>query len=161
MNELLTAILRSDTDAVRHLLIHKPALASELTLNNELPIQVAKAKGHKEIEATFVRYTNWQESYSFAELKALLVDFISWLSEECFAASWLDKIEFELWELMNDSVAPASSVWERRGTWESVRDLQNLMNITQSWAMWDEATGSPVSVSLVQWHAIFDAEGGK
>ena len=153
MNELLVAVLNSNVERVRHLLTHEPELAQQRSPSGDWPIKVAKDKGLKKIEALFVRYANWEGTYSDGELKSLLVDLIAELSEDYYAAGWLDGIEFELWQLIHDvDRGPITlRIWTRRSDLESLNDLRQLMVLTESWAMWDDDAGTPVIVNMPQW----------
>lgn len=152
MTELVKAILNSDIEKVRIILKEDPNAGNIKTALGEFPIELAKNKGIKRIEALFIRYTNWTNTYSEKELKYLLVDLISELSEETYCASWLDKIEYEIWKIINQEADTKTiKVWSKRGDLEIVEDLNYLKDVTKSWAYWDEASGEPIPIDLADW----------
>ncbi len=86
MNPLISAILYSDVETVRELLKSSSLLVNERTESGDLPIELAKKKGLKKIEVLFVQHIDWTSCYSKDELKQLLVEFISEISEDYFTA---------------------------------------------------------------------------
>lgn len=157
MTELINAILDSDIVKVRTILKDEPEAAKIKTGLNELPIELAKKKGLKRIEVLFIRYTNWATIYSEKELKYLLVDLIAELSEDTYCAGWLDKIEFEIWEIINQEAdIKTVEVWRKRGDLETVDDLNYLKDVTNSWAWWAEDSDEPIPINLTNWQNIIN-----
>jgi len=152
MTRLIKAILDSDSETVRKLLKSSSALINQRTELGDLPIELAKKKGLKRIEVLFVKYTNWTSSYSKEELKELLVDFISELSQDYFAAGWLNGIEFDTWDLISKGIiSDAFSLVTLSEDLDTIEDLKSLSNITGTWVIWDETVGDAIPIEMDEW----------
>ena len=152
MTRLIKAILDSDSETVRKLLKSSTALINQRTELGDLPIDLAKKKGLKRIEVLFVKYTDWTSAYSKEELKELLVDFISELSQDYFAAGWLNGIEFDTWDLISKGIiSDAFSLVTLSEDLDTIEDLKSLSNITGTWAIWDEAVGDAIPIEMDDW----------
>ncbi|MDA0195468.1 MAG: hypothetical protein O2887_16770 [Bacteroidetes bacterium] len=152
MNPLIDAILHSDDTTVRNLLKSSLVLVNKRSTSRDLPIELAKKNGQKKIEVIFVRYTDWTCCYSKDELKQLLVDFISEISEDYFAAGWLNGIEFDLWRLISTGNLPEyHSVVTLDEDLDIIEGLRLLSNITNTWAIWDDTVGDAVPIELGEW----------
>ncbi|QIL78350.1 hypothetical protein [Hymenobacter sp. HDW8] len=165
MNELISAILHTHVGQVRAFVHTKPELLTQLTPNGQLPLELAKAKGHKRIETAIARAMDVKAHYSAAELQQLLVDYIADMSEEYYAAGWYDSIECELWALLmgDDLGGGLQRRWNRLIDPEELADLRFLAEHTQCWAMWNENHHNDPNaedvlvVALPDWQPMFNA----
>jgi hypothetical protein len=165
MDELISAILHTHLAQVRALVQTKPELLTQQTPNQQSPLELAKAKGHKRIETAIARAVDVHTCYSAAELQQLLVDYIAEMSEEYYAAGWLDSIECELWALLvgDDMGGDLQQSWTRRIDSEELADLRFLAEHTQRWAMWndnqhnDPDADEVIVVELPDWQPIYNA----
>ena len=137
IDELATGILNGDIKTVRQLLTNDSALNNIRTRNNQFPIELAKSKGLKRIETILLLSSeNNLRFYSNIELKHFVGQLISELSEEMYAAGWLDGIENKLWELSNDKTL--TTLDNVRVDITEIRELRNLADRLGYWAVWDD-----------------------
>lgn len=149
MESLEQAISDSNYDKVREIL---DIVSGDSVLENKLML-LAQKTGTKKIEALLVNKFNWRTVYAFNELKILVIDLMSELSEDVYAAGWLDGIELELWQLINkEASGQVINLWKRRGNLFVLEDLRKLTMLTKSWGIWDDSLDEVISISIDEWN---------
>jgi len=160
MTDLINAIKAFDITTVRKIIQNKEYWSYKQDYEIDSILAVAKVEGHdyidkngiKRIEVSLLLQFGWSRSYTISELRQLLVDLISELSEDCYSAGWYQKIEFQLWELIHNKASELTlKLWQKRGDMEAVKDLNLLKQITQSWAIWYEDAEDPTIIMLEEW----------
>jgi hypothetical protein len=155
MNPLVKAIINSDIAAVRQIATTNKVLLTTKTDNDEYPIELAKKKGIHRIEVAIARQIDYQSFYTQAQLQKLLLNYISELSEEYYCASWLDSIEFQLWDLLQQQYEDIIKIdfWRKRVDKEELEDMRFLAEATNCWGIWDEEPEA-IPIPLEQWISI-------
>jgi hypothetical protein len=158
MNKLLDILLKAnretavleDIKTLRKVVQSENELLYQPSENGTVPLLLAKQKGVKRFEVAIARQVNYQAYYSQEELKRLLVDYISELSEEYWCAGWYADIEYELWEILDLSIEEMEPFWQRRVEPQDLSDLKWLSQVTSSWGKWDDER-EDIPVSLEEW----------
>lgn len=152
MNPLVKAIIDSDIAAVRQIATIDKTLLITKTDNDEYPVELAKKKGIHRIEVAIARQIDYQNFYTQSQLQRLLLNYISELSEEYYCAGWLDSIEFQLWDLLQQNYEDIIKVdfWRKRVDKEELQDMRFLAQTTNCWAIWDEEK-EEMTIPLDQW----------
>ena len=83
-----------------------------------------------------------------------LYDYMSYLSEECYCAGWMDGTEAACWEAMRDG-----DTWWGMGYIApyQARELKRLSDAAGGWWHWPPGicVGLPQFVTIPEWEAIY------
>ena len=146
-DKLKNKILEGEKESIRLI------LSENLQVNSdELKglIRLSKNKGIKIIQAILInRIPNALKFYTEKEQKDLIVEVISELSEDIYAAGWYDKIEYDLWNwIKNDCTIP--KYINHRVIENDLKELKLLSENLNLWGIW-ESGDSPKSIDLQNW----------
>jgi hypothetical protein len=154
--KLITAIIISDVGTVRQLVKDNPAINKIKTKNNQYPIELARAKGLKKIEAILL--LSWDDNrifYSDLELKKFIGQLISELSEDYFCSWWEPMIEFEFWR---NGIASEITLSGKVVALDKIEMGELLMLATRLgyWAYWNDNLNENVQpIALRDWRRKF------
>ncbi len=144
MNEIKEIILNGDKANLRRKL-----LSIELSIEEtEKLVKLARNKGIKIIEAILINQVPSALSfYSEKEREQLIVNTISELSQDIYAAGWLHRIEYQLWEWSKQNVPEWINF---RVIEDDLIDLRGMAEKLNLWAVWDEKK-EEIAISLDEW----------
>ena len=80
-----------------------------------------------------------------------LVEAISEISEEAYAASWMKDVEYDLWERVEHGPGQYGRL---RVTYDHIRKLEELARKCGGWVRFDPEAGE-VFVSLADWKRMY------
>jgi hypothetical protein len=85
-----------------------------------------------------------------------LLGLVSGISEECWCASWLDGLEFDLWKAATNVNYGQGRITERQA-----KLLRLLSEECDGWWCWKgDETDNPQFVSLAEWRGILEQSVG-
>ena len=158
IEKLIIAIINSDVDTVRQVATNNPSINKIKSKNNQYPIELAKAKGLKKIEAILL--LSWEDNrlfYTEVELKKFIGELISELCEDYFCSWWETKIELEFWKYGNtlEIIMPHKFIMIDKN---ELKELILLAKRLGYWAYWDENldTENVQPILLRDWKRKFD-----
>jgi hypothetical protein len=138
VDKLATAILNGNIKAVRQIVGSDPSLASQKTRSNQFPIELAKEKGLKRIEAILLLTSaDNKQLYQDNQLSDFIGHLISELSEDIYSAGWIDGIEKELW-YRSEGIDINPNENTSRIDKNEIDELRALANKLGYWAYWDD-----------------------
>jgi hypothetical protein len=134
----------------------------------ERPIQEARDKRVQDEAAAFGARAAASLARSADPIGAdMIASTLREISEDCYAASWLSGVEFDIWEMLPTQWRPYRDVASREFGMsdvpeETIAKLRELHEKAGGWWQWqkDEGTicaGGPVFVTTEEWLAIVAA----
>lgn len=147
--KLKNSILNGDTENVRKLLSDELAVVDPWLENI---IQLAKNKDIKIIQSILInRIPLSINFYSIKQQEKLIVDLISELSHEIYAAGWYDGIEKRLWNWIEDSSTIPAFI-NKDAIQSDLIDLKSLSDNINLWAI--RKNGKGEAIELSKWKEI-------
>ena len=150
--KLRKLILNGDSDSLRKI------LSEDFQIDNqELKklIQLSKNKGVKIIQSILInRIPESIEFYSEKEKENLIVDLISEISQDIYAAGWYDKIEYLLWNWIEAEVQIPGYI-NRRVIMSDLEELKGISEKLNLWGIWENGN-NPKAIKLMKWKTKFE-----
>jgi hypothetical protein len=153
---LIQAILDGRINMVRDLIRNNPEMLGIRSEIGSLPYQIACNKGLVNQQTALIR-ANAPGSENFKAYSALLIDYLSEISENYACAGWLIDIEFIIWkvvftkQLLSDDCFRFNEIDE-----ETKEDLRFLSQKANGWAGWTDDESEAVFVPLEKWKKMWE-----
>lgn len=139
IDKLTTAIQGGDIKAVRQIIKTDPSLGKQKTRTNQFPIELARDKGLKRIEAILLLNSDDDKQfYRDKELSDFIGHLISELSEDIYSAGWAEGIERELW-CRSEGIDIYPNENKSRVNKNEIDELRALADKLGYWAFWDDS----------------------